>query len=189
MYFNTLHALNENKMKGLIAYKGKYGATAQYAAWLGRMVQWPVMQAEDLTTSIVEDYDCIVLGSSVYVGKLQLKQWIKRFLPPLRKKKVFFFIVCGTPAERKDELGKISKNNIPSELINGQNVYFLPGRMFKKKLSLLDGLILRMGASMQKDPAEKQRMLQDFDGVKREHLDTLVRKLRAEIAIPLPAIA
>jgi hypothetical protein len=61
--------------------------------------------------------------------------------------------------------------------------------MFKKKLSLLDGLILRMGASMQKDPAEKQRMLQDFDGVKREHLDTLVRKLRAEIAIPLPAIA
>ena len=29
-------------MKGIIIYKGKYGATAQYAQWLGEELNFPV---------------------------------------------------------------------------------------------------------------------------------------------------
>ncbi len=147
------------------------------------------MEATDVTPGIIDDYDCIVLGSSVYVGKLRLKQWIIPFLHQLQWKKTFFFIVCATPLERKDKLAEISRDNIPVQLKKDENVFFLPGRMIKKRLSLLDNLVLRMGASMQKNPAEKRRMLQDFDDVKREHLDALVKKLQAEITIPRPAIA
>ena len=52
------------------------------------------------------------------------------------------------------------------------------GRMTKSGLSLFDRIILRMGASMVSDPAEKERMLADFDEVRKENLQDLIRSVK-----------
>ena len=61
-------------MKGVIVYKGKYGATRQYAEWLGAELKLAVQQAEDLTKEKLSLFDYIIMGSSVYVGKLLMKK-------------------------------------------------------------------------------------------------------------------
>ena len=35
-------------MKGLVIYKGKYGATEQYAMWIGQELQMPVVSSDRL---------------------------------------------------------------------------------------------------------------------------------------------
>jgi menaquinone-dependent protoporphyrinogen IX oxidase len=77
-------------MKGLIVFKGKYGATAQYAEWLGVALDIPVMEAEEVTAEIINDHDYVVVGSSVYVGKLRLRSWLAQFTPSLASRKTFF---------------------------------------------------------------------------------------------------
>ena len=64
-------------MKGVIIYKGKYAATRQYADWLGTELQLPVIIADNIEGKKIAKYDFVVLGSSVYIGKLQIHNWLK----------------------------------------------------------------------------------------------------------------
>jgi menaquinone-dependent protoporphyrinogen IX oxidase len=165
-------------MKTLIVYKGKYGATCQYACWLGQELQAPVMESDDAGHVSLEMYENIIIGSSVYVGKLQMKDWIKRYAKILAAKNVFFFVVCATPAHEQGKTADIIKQNIPEQLIQPNNIYFLRGRMVKKGLSLPDLFTLKLGALLQKDPAARESMLRDFDEVKRENLFPLIKAVQ-----------
>ena len=166
-------------MKGIIVYKGKYGATAQYASWLGIELQIPVIKLDDITIETLLCYDYIIMGSSVYVGKLQARAWIAENSDILQEKKVFFFIVCATPEDRKDKIAEIIKNNIPASLNTEHNVFIMRGRMIMAKLSRLDRFMLKMGARLQKNPAERKRMLQDFDEVKPGSIVPLLKSVQS----------
>lgn len=161
-------------MKGLIICKGKYGATDQYGQWLSNDLQYPMVEPEDVSAEMLEKCDTVIIGSSVYIGKLVIRDWLKRFEDVLAFRKVFFFIVCATPMDQKGKLAEIANKNIPASLRKANNIYFLPGRLVKKHLSFMDRLMLKMGAMLQKNEEEGKRMLQDFDSVKRANLDTLI---------------
>lgn len=162
------------KMAGLIIYKGKYGATQQYADWIAREIDIPSYQATHENESILKRSQFIVLGSSVYVGKLKLAKWIQNHKDILEGKKIFLFIVCAASANEVRKRDEIVRNNISEQLLKHTEVFFLRGRMIKSQLSFTDGLILRMGAAGVKDAAEKKRMLTDFDDVKKENLKDLL---------------
>ena len=57
-------------MRGIVVYKGKYGATRQYAEWLGAELELLVQPAEKLTKGKPSLFDYVVIGSSVYFGRL-----------------------------------------------------------------------------------------------------------------------
>ena len=175
-------------MKGLIIYKGKYGATAQYANWLGKDLGLPVVQPEDVSPEVLSEYDYVIVGSSVYIGKLQIKDWIRQFEDILAMSKVYFFIVCGTPLDEKEKLTEIVNANIPDLLKKENNIFFLRGRLVKKNLSFMDRFMLKVGAMLQKDKETGQRMLQDFDEVKRENLKPLILKMAATKVSALESI-
>ena len=160
-------------MKGIIIYKGKYGATQQYAEWLSEELHLPVLKPENLTASNLPLYDIVIIGSSVYEGNLLMKNWLKKYVEILQSKKVFLFIVCATPPTENEKLQTIAKNNIPA-MLNHCAVYFLHGRMILKQLSWIDRFMMKMGARLQKDPQVKKEMLQDFDAVKKENITALV---------------
>ena len=164
-------------MKGLIICKGKYGAAEQYANWLSEELQLPVAKPEDISPDILDKYEYLIIGSSVYVGKMLIKDWLRRFEDILEGKKLFFFVVCGTPPEKKDQLEEIARNSIPASLKNSENVFYLRGRMIKSKLSFADRFVLKMGAMLQKDKKAKEEMLTDFDAVDRANLNPLIRKV------------
>jgi menaquinone-dependent protoporphyrinogen IX oxidase len=161
-------------MKGAIIYKGKYGATRQYAELLAEQLHIPVLELEIVSPRMLAKYDYIIAGASVYAGKLLNKSWLKRNSKTLAGKKLFLFIVCATPSSEKEKLNGIIKANIPNTLVNLADIFFLGGRLIINKLSWIDRLVLKMGASLEKNPARKKAMLQDFDSVKKENIKALV---------------
>ena len=162
-------------MKGAVIYKGKYGATCQYAQWLGEDLQISVLDSDTVTRELISQYDYIIAGGSVYVGKLLNKNWLLRYADLLKGKKLFLFIVCATPHSDMEKLKTIIRTNIPEALMDLFDIYFLRGRLIKSQLSWKDRLVLKMGASFEKDPEKKKAMLQDFDAVKKENISSLLQ--------------
>lgn len=170
-------------MNAIIIYKGRYGATRQYAEWLKEALHIPATDPKDLSAEKLQDYDLVILGSSVYIGKLELSGWIKQNIGILSGKKILLFIVCATPANEVEKLRELENKNIPGNLKTVCSVFFLHGKMVMRQLSWKDRLLLKMGARLVKDPEEKKHMLQDFDDVKKENLKGLLDEI-SKISLP-----
>jgi menaquinone-dependent protoporphyrinogen IX oxidase len=169
--------------KGAIIYSSRYGATKQYAEWLAGMLKWPLLIAENTTNKDLAVFDTLIIGSSVYVGRLLIKNWLKSHNPALGDKDLSFFIVCGTPASEREKQETITRTNIPHDLIGPNNIFFLPGRLTIDRLSWRDRFMLKMGARLLKDPVKKAAMLKDIDEVKKEHLYPILQHVRAPLQV------
>lgn len=161
-------------MKGVIIYKSKYGATAQYARWLSAELNLDYFETNELDNDDLDEYDYLILGTSIYVGKMLLKNWLKSHLPQILSKKIFLFSVCGTPVDQKNKLNSYVSASVPEEIRNKCDIFFLPGKLKIKELSLLDRFILKIGANLAKGAATKKAMLTDYDAVKKENLLDLI---------------
>ena len=66
-------------------------------------------------------------------------------------------------AAKDDELivDFIAKNNIPA-LLAHSGIYFLHGRVIFKQLSWMDRFMLKMGASLEKDPITKKENIAEI---------------------------
>lgn len=165
-------------MNAIIIYKGKYGATEQYAHWLSKSLRIPLLKAEDARSGALDEYDLVILGSSVYIGKLIIREWLNQNLAALAGKKLFLFVVCGTPADAKDELQKIIENNLDGATRQSTQVFFLPGRCVVSKLSWSDRFMFKIGAMLEKDPKKKISMKSGYDLLDEKHLDSLIAAAR-----------
>jgi len=165
-------------MKGLVIYKGKYGATKQYAMWIGQELQLPVASADRFHTNELMKYDYFILGSSVYIGKLEIKDWLKKNFYVLQNKKIFFFQVAASPVEQIEKRQSYNKASLPPSILKNIQFYYLPGRMIMRNLSVWDRFMLKMGAKLVKDPMEKKAMLTDFDHVKKEKVIPIMEGVR-----------
>jgi menaquinone-dependent protoporphyrinogen IX oxidase len=166
-------------MKGIIVYKGKYGATRQYAEWVGEELKLPVLVLDNLKIEELLNSDFVVIGSSVYFGKMLLSDWLKKNAKNLQNKIIFLFVVCGTPSSEKEKQQHILEDNLPVSLLNSSRIFFLPGRLIRKELSWSDRLLVKIGASFEKDPVRKKAMLEDIDGVKKENLAEIFTTIRS----------
>ena len=176
-------------MKGLVIYKGKYGATKQYAMWIGQELQLPVASADRFPVDELPKYDYFILGSSVYIGQLEIKNWLKKNFKILQNKKIFFFQVAGSPPEQIEKRESYNKASLSADILKKIQFYYLPGRMIMRNLSAWDRFMLKMGARLIKDPVEKKKMLTDFNDVKKENTDSLVKSVRNFTNIYEPEIA
>jgi len=170
-------------MKGVIIYKGKYGATLQYADWLATELDLPVYPAGDECAKELAAADYLVLGSSIYIGKLQLREWLAAHEHLLVSKKLFFFMVGGTPLHERDKLEKFIRTNVPATIQQRCMFFFLPGRLEFRKLSRTDRLLLRIGAWMSKKSGAPA-IIQDYDNVKQEHLQSLISAIKDRYLAP-----
>lgn len=166
-------------MKSLIIFKGKYGATAQYARWVGEELNFPVHKSDDNIDLKSTAAELIVIGTSIYIGKLHITPWLKNNLASLRNARIFLFLVSGTPANESEKLDTAIRNGVPEELQKNMTVFYLPGRLRISNLSWKDRFMLKMGASLTKDPQVKKAMLTDYDHVKKENLAPLLQNVRA----------
>lgn len=165
-------------MNSVIIYKGKYGATQQYAQWLSEELGLRVDSAVNISGDAIKPFDYLILGSSVYIGKLQLTSWLLKNEKILAGKKIFFFLVAGTPPSETEKLMGYINKCIPGSLISSCEFYFLPGKLDIKALSWKDRFMLRMGARLAKDPADRANMLTPYDKVKKENLAPILENVR-----------
>jgi menaquinone-dependent protoporphyrinogen IX oxidase len=175
-------------MKGLVIYKGKYGATKQYAMWIGRELRLPVASAGRFPVDELPKYDYFILGSSVYIGKLEIKDWLKKNFDLLQNKKVFFFQVAASPIGQIEKRESYNKASLPATILEKIRFYYLPGRMIMRNLSAWDRFMLKMGARLTKDPLEKKTMLTDFDHVKKENILPVTEAVRNFYEVPVEEI-
>ena len=171
-------------MKGLVIYKGKYGATKQYAMWIGQELQLPVASADRFPIDELPKYDYFILGSSVYIGKLEIKDWLKKKFKVLQNKKIFFFQVAASPVEQIEKRESYNKASLPASILEKIRFYYLPGRMIMRNLSAWDRFMLKMGARLTKDPLAKKTMLTDFDQVKKGNILPVIDAVRNFAKIP-----
>lgn len=176
-------------MKGLVIYKGKYGATKQYAMWIGQELQLPVASADRFPVDELPKYDYFILGSSVYIGKLEIKNWMKKNLQLLLNKKIFFFQVAASPPEETEKRESYNRASLSPGMLEKIQFYYLPGRMIVRNLSGWDRFMLKMGARLTKDPVEKKTMLTDFDHVKKDNALPLIEAVRTFTEICAPEMA
>jgi menaquinone-dependent protoporphyrinogen IX oxidase len=165
-------------MNGIIVYKGKYGATRQYAQWLGHELHLPVYTSDEIRKKELSLCDFMVIGTSVYIGKLQISHWLRSNLDVIRGKKIFFFQVAGTPPDQKEKLETYIRSGVPGELRQQCEFFYYPGKMAIRELSWTDRFMLKMGARLTKDPAAKKAMLTDYNQVKQENISPLVNVVR-----------
>jgi len=176
-------------MKGLVIYKGKYGATKQYAMWIGQELRLPVASADRFPVDELLNYDYFILGSSVYIGKLEIKDWLKKNFYILQNKMIFFFQVAASPVEQIEKRQSYNKASLPPSILKNIEFYYLPGRMIIRNLSRWDRFMLKMGAKLAKDPVEKKAMLTDFDHVKKENILPLIEAIRMPKRVNEPEIS
>jgi menaquinone-dependent protoporphyrinogen IX oxidase len=170
-------------MNGIIIYQGKYGATEQYAQWLAGELHMPFLKADQATPTILAGYDVVIIGSSVYVGKLTIGKWLKRNSSILANKKIFLFIVCGTSADDKAEQRQILRTNLEPRVMKTRGIFFMPGRCIVAKLAWTDRLVLKLGAMLQKDPQKKAVMNHGFDHMDKKNLRSLISAVGLEFEV------
>jgi menaquinone-dependent protoporphyrinogen IX oxidase len=173
--------------KGVIIYKSKYGATEQYADWLSDAIQCAAMRPGKISHGRLGEYDLLILGSPVYIGKLQIRKWLREHLSAFAKKQVILFIVCGTSEGEPDEQSRIVHDNLPPDFIARTKIFFLPGRCLTEQISIKDRLLLAFGSLVQKDPQIKAAMRWGFDKVDRNRLEPLVAVANEYLKEDLPA--
>jgi menaquinone-dependent protoporphyrinogen IX oxidase len=165
-------------MNGLVLYKSRYGATRQYADWLGTDLKLPVIDPERMDDSLLAACDFLLIGASVYNGELLIKDWLDKNQHRLGNKKLFLFIVCApTPDAGKHH--QIILDNIPRSIWIAADIVFLPGRWILRDLSLVDSRTLEEKARIENDPAKKDALSQDKDAVKKEHIAALLTTIRS----------
>jgi menaquinone-dependent protoporphyrinogen IX oxidase len=118
-----------------------------------------------------------------------MKNWLKKNFEILQNKKIFFFQVAASPPEQTEKRESYNKASLSADILKKIQFYYLPGRMIMRNLSAWDRFMLKMGARLTKDPVEKKKMLTDFNDVKKENIDPLIKTVRNFTNIYEPEIA
>ena len=167
-------------MKGIVIYKSNYGATRQYAQWIGNDLNFAVVSASVVNTQRVKDADMVVIGSSIYMGKALIKGWLRRNKQLLAGKIIFIFLVSGTPVDHRNELEKYTSASIPASIRENIHLFFLPGKMIYQQLSWLHRITLQLGARLLAKNGQRN-ILQDYNEVRRNNITELVAAANAVI--------
>ncbi|HLP20072.1 MAG TPA: flavodoxin domain-containing protein [Chitinophagales bacterium] len=159
---------------GIVIYESRYGAARQYAQWIGEKLNLPAKESSELSPWELAAYDFVIAGSSIYMGKILLRNWLLKNESALLSKNVIFFIVGAAPVTETEKTEKYFSDNIPTALLRKDNHFYLQGKSVFSELSLADKFFLKIGAWLAKSPEDKKAMLTDFNAVKPGNLNSLL---------------
>lgn len=162
---------------GIVLYESRYGAAKQYAEWIGETLGLPVKKCSELAPWELAAYDFVVAGSSIYMGKTLVRNWLNKSAEALMNKKLLLFIVGAAPVSQKTKTDKYFTDTVPAALIKANNCFYLQGKCSYSELSFTDKLFLKIGAWLAQRPEDRKAMLTDFNEVKRSNLFPLLNAL------------
>lgn len=120
-------------MKTAIVYYSKHGAAEKIAKLISAKLKDADVRMLNLKLSPVasiENFDMIIIGGSIYYGKIQkkVKEFCKGNLNLLLKKKIALFISCLTKEMEQEEFNKafperLRKASIANGLLGGELIY------------------------------------------------------------------
>jgi len=115
-------------MKTMILYATKYGAAAEIAKLIADKIEGAVTHNLKQSIPSLAEFDCVILGSSVYAGKIhkEAKAFLSKNAAALTEKKFGLFL-CGID----EEMAKSYFNaNFPEAVLQKAKSTCFPGGMF-----------------------------------------------------------
>lgn len=169
-------------MKGLVVFKGRYGSTEEYANWIAEDLGFGLACSDDIKKKDLENYDVLVIGSSVYTGRLRISEWLEENREILLKKPLYLFTVSGTHPTEDRILQRILNLSVPEEMHDRYRHYPLHGRLVSKKLTLKDRFFISFGSRISNGGVKpKGNPLRDYDYVARDSINAMVEEIRRNI--------
>ena len=165
-------------MKAAILFTGKFGSTEQYAQWIKEATNLPIFNLQEEKPDL-KRFDTLILGSSIYVMKPYIKEWLNQHWPEIEGKKILLFTVSGTPPEAP-QLKEWLSNHLAPEILSKIQYVPLRGKMVIRELPWFIRLVLRIGAWKEKDPETKQRMRYGFDFMDKGSIQPIVEWLQKQ---------
>jgi menaquinone-dependent protoporphyrinogen oxidase len=132
-------------MKNLIIYSTKHGGTEKIAAKIASLLkdETEVYNLKDKKVINLDDYQNIILGASIYAGKLRkdLISYSEDNLKTLLQKNTALFICCMRDGEAAKEQ---IENNFPEKLYNHSKIKAALGGEYNfDKLNFLEKIVVK----------------------------------------------
>ena len=146
-------------MKTLVLYASSVGNTATYAQWLAHKIQADIMPVKKADINKLLAYDTIILGSSIYAGRLSSVSILTKNMEKLSDKKIAIFTVGIADISDKKTLEK-RQEEVKAQL--GVNImekiifFHLRGAYNYSKLSFIKKMMMKMVASQLKKKNESE---------------------------------
>lgn len=139
-------------MKTLIVYGTKHGCTEKCSKLLKDKLTGEVVtiNIEVDTVPDITSFDNIIIGGSIYAGKIQNKinEFCDKNLNALKEKKIGLFI-CGM---QKDNVTDQINNSFPEDLLtHAVAKESFGGELILKMMNPLEKLIIRLVSKTKKD--------------------------------------
>ncbi len=176
---DLLHA--GTPLRGAILFMGKYGATRQYADWIGEATNLPVFDL-DREQPDLADLDFLILGSSVYLSKLYLRHWLRDNWPAIKDKAVMLFSVSGSAADHPDLEAALNASLTP-EMRQTMEYVPLRGRLDHQQLPWWLRPVLKLAGRMQKDEETRDRMIHGFDKMDKNKIGPIVTWAEEQVGV------
>lgn len=106
-----------------------------------------------MKTISIAEFDCIILGSSIYVGQINkvLKSWVNQHESMLLSKPLGLFVCCGVDEQKSTYF----TNNFSSYLLEHAKVIeSFGGIMDESKMTWAQRMIIKMVEKSQKEKRE-----------------------------------
>ena len=159
-------------MKAAIIYTGKFGSTRQYANWLGEAAGLPVFNLRENPPE-PWNYDLLILGTSIILGKPTIAPWMKKNWPMLWGRKLLLYSVSGTAPGHPD-LHTWMQRHLGKEILSQVEYVPLRGRLDLDEMPWLIRIMLKLAAKASRDPETKKRMSDGFDYMDRDSLNPIL---------------
>jgi len=130
-------------MKTIILYATKYGAAEEIAKRIAGKIDGCIIHNIKDTLPSLNDFDCIIFGSSVYAGSI--RDEAKKFIANNEKimhEKILGLFLSGIGTDGKDTY---FKSNFPENLLQKAKARgFLGGAFDPKKAKFTERLIIKI---------------------------------------------
>lgn len=140
-------------MKTCIIYASTHGSTEMCAKELGNLLQAETINIHDVKTISIAEFDCIILGSSIYVGQINkaLKSWVNQHESMLLSKTLGLFVCCGVDEQKSTYF----TNNFSSSLLkHATAMESFGGIIDESKMTWAQRMITKMVEKSQKEKRE-----------------------------------
>lgn len=140
-------------MKILIAYGSKYGCSEKCAKILSQKINaaTEVLDLKNYNNLNLNNYDLIILGGSIYAGKIrnEVTDFLKLNLDVLKNKRTAVFICC---MREKEEAQKQLRDAFPKKILDNTISQGIFGwELIYTKMSFIDRFIAKKVSKIEKD--------------------------------------
>jgi len=130
-------------MKTLILYATKYGAAKEIAERIAKLVpESTTCDVKSDSIPPISDYDCIIIGSSLYAGTIrkEAKAFLSANTDALKTKRIGLFLAGMSPAEESSYF----ETNFPPDLVENAIAKSLVGGVFDpQKSGVFERMIMK----------------------------------------------